>query len=217
MKVDNALVLSPHTDDMELGAGGTVRKLVECGIHVKSIVFSDCKESVDTSVYGEDTLRKECKAAAAHLGVKDLEILEIPVREFPKHRQAILETIYKARKKLRPDLVLTSWVNDLHQDHRTVACETARAFMKSSSSVWSYQVPGACPGFNPQLFVILNDRELDEKIEMLYEYESQVGRRLYFDKQKLRGFMEYFGTFAGVRYAEGFVQNRGIIHEFAGP
>lgn len=214
IKVSKALILSPHTDDMELGAGGTVRRIVESGAEVKSVVFSDCKKSVDTSVYQEDTLRRECEAAAVHLGISDLEILQIPVREFPQYRQEILEKIYEVRNSFEPDLVLTSWIHDLHQDHRTLARETVRACMKSPSSVWSYQVPGACPGFDPQLFIILKEEDVEKKIEMLYKYESQVERRIYFEKQKIRGFMEYFGAFARTRYAEGFVENRGIINGF---
>lgn len=216
INVSNALVLSPHTDDMELGAGGTVRKLVESGAHVKSLVFSDCKKSVDTSKYSEDKLRKECEAAAKHLGIEDLTILEIPVREFPKYRQEILERIYNIRSNFEPELVLTTWIHDLHQDHRTVARETVRAFMKSPSSVWSYQVPGACPGFDPQLFVLLDEAEVEEKIKMLNKYPSQVERRIYFANQKIKGFLEYFGAFARAKYAEGFVQNRGIIRGFNG-
>jgi LmbE family N-acetylglucosaminyl deacetylase len=99
-KVENVLVLSPHTDDMEIGAGATIRFLVESGANVKSIVFSDCKESVDTSKYPEDILRKECKAAATHLGISDLTIMSYPVRKFPSMRQEILEDIYSFRSIL---------------------------------------------------------------------------------------------------------------------
>jgi len=199
---------------MELGAGGTVRKLVDSGAYVKSLVFSDCKKSVDTSKYAEDSLRRECELAAEHLGIQDHTVLEIPVREFPKHRQEILERIYSVRRDFEPDLVLTTWIHDLHQDHRTVARETVRAFMKSPSSVWSYQVPGACPGFDPQLFVLLSEEEAEKKVNLLHKYKSQVERRIYFRRTKIKGFLQYFGAFVRSEYAEGFVQNRGIITGF---
>ena len=105
-KIDRVLVISAHTDDMELGAGGTVRKMVESGVAVSSLVFSDCRKSVDTSKFPIDILEKECKAAASHLGIKDLTILQTPVREFPANRQEILEKIYEFRKKKKPDLVI---------------------------------------------------------------------------------------------------------------
>ncbi len=56
--LNNVLVLSAHTDDMEVGAGATVRLLVESGASVKSIVFGDCKKSVDTTKIPEYILRQ---------------------------------------------------------------------------------------------------------------------------------------------------------------
>ncbi|GAH10887.1 unnamed protein product, partial [marine sediment metagenome] len=97
-QVNNVLVLSAHTDDMEIGAGATIRWLVESGANVKSVVFSDCKESVDTTKYPEDILRQECQAAADFIGITDLTILSFPVRKFPSIRQEILETIYNFRR-----------------------------------------------------------------------------------------------------------------------
>ena len=213
-KIDRVLVISAHTDDMELGAGGTVRKIVECGAHVKSVVFSDCRKSVDTSKFPEDVLAKECGVAAAHIGIKDLTILETPVREFPKHRQDILEVLYEIRKRDRFDLVLTSWHGDLHQDHRVVAEETRRAFMKTDTTVLAYEVPGNCPGFTPQVFIPLSEEEVGLKVEMLQSYKSQVARRGYFEINAIKSLMGYQGNHIGFLYAEAFVQQRGIVSGF---
>ena len=214
LKTKKALILSPHTDDMELGAGGTVRKLVEAGVEVKSVVFSDCKQSVDTSTYSQDILVKECNAAANHLGVKNISILEYPVRHFPKYRQEILEEIYSIRKQFGPDLVITSWNRDMHQDHKTVGEEAIRAFMRTGTSIWMYQVPGTCPNFSPHVFVELTEGDVEKKIEMLHKYESQVVRRDYFQPPKIHAFLNFGGTFIGVDYAETFHQEKSIITDF---
>ena len=161
--IENVLVLSAHTDDMEVGAGGTIRKLVESGAKVKSVVFSDCKASVDTTKFPTDALRHECEAAAKHIGIKDLTIHGLPVRYLPLHRQDILEMIYKLRKENEFDLVFTTWAEDLHQDHRTVAEETFRAFMKTHVSVLSYEIAGNSPGFTPEIFISLTKSEIDKK------------------------------------------------------
>ena len=212
LRIESALVLSPHTDDMELGAGATVRKLIDRGVRVKSLVFSDCKKSVPSG-HPKDTLRKECQAAAAHLGIQDLAILELPVREFPKHRQDILEEIFSVRKEMNPDLVLAPWKDDLHQDHSTIGKEALRAFMRTSSSIWSYQVPGVCPGFNPNIYIPLTEEGVQSKIEMLQSYETQAIelKRDYFSPEKIRGFLSYFGTFARIPYAEGFIENKSVF------
>ena len=89
------LVLSLHDDNTELGAGVTVRKLIEAGAEVKYVVSSDCRRIVDTSRYSEGILQKECSTAATHLGINDLTIHGFHVGELPKYRQEILETIHR--------------------------------------------------------------------------------------------------------------------------
>ena len=85
------------------------------------------------------------------------------------------------KKKDQFELVLTTWNGDLHQDHRVVAEETRRAFMKTKTSILAYEVPGNCPGFTPQVFIPVTEEELQLKVEMLHMYESQVDRRGYFE------------------------------------
>lgn len=211
LSVGQVLVISPHTDDMELGAGGTVRKLVEAGAEIKYVVFSDCKASVDTSKFPDGILRKECKNAANHIGIKDLTILEIPVRRFPEHRQEILEYLYSLRKENNFNLVFTTWEGDLHQDHNTVANETKRAFMKTGTSILSYEVPGNCPDFAPQVFFEISEKEVEIKVEMLQLYKSQVARRGYFEIDAIKSLMGYQGHHIGAPYAEAFQIERGVI------
>ncbi len=213
-KIKRALIISAHTDDMELGAGGTARKMVEAGIEVTFLVFSDCRKSIDTSRFPIDALEKECKAAALHIGINDVTILQTPVREFPTYRQDILEKIYEFRKEKKPDLVISTWYGDLHQDHKVVAEETRRAFMKTDTGILSYEVPGNCPGFTPQVFIPLTQEEVDKKIEMLQLYKSQVARRGYFEINAIKSLMGYQGNHIGYPYAEAFVQERGFVESF---
>jgi LmbE family N-acetylglucosaminyl deacetylase len=212
LRIERALILSPHTDDVELGAGATVRKLIERGVRVKSLVFSDCKKSVPSGS-PEDILGKECQIAAAHLGIEDLTILKYPVREFPRNRQKILQKLINVRNEMEPDLVIAPWKDDLHQDHSTLGREALRAFMRTNSSIWSYQVPGVCPGFNPNIYIPLTEEDVQSKIDMLQSYETQVVKlkRDYFTADKIRGFLSYFGTFARIPYAEGFVDNKSVF------
>jgi LmbE family N-acetylglucosaminyl deacetylase len=214
--IDKALVLSAHTDDMELGAGATVRKLVEAGVEVRSIVFSDCKKSVDTENYPIDVLRTECSAAAKHLGIDELTIHEFEVRTFPKFRDSILQLIVKQKKSNNFDLVLSNWVGDIHQDHRVVAEETIRAFMKTETAILQYEIPGNCPSFTPNAFVPITEEQVSQKLEMLRQYESQVVRREYFKEEAIKSHVGYHGHRVGVPYAEGFVQYALSVKSFNG-
>ena len=74
------LVLSPHTDDGELGAGGTIAKLVECGSHITYFAFSAPTAG----------LKEECKKSLEVLGVNEFRIFDIQVRLFPSLRQKSL-------------------------------------------------------------------------------------------------------------------------------
>jgi len=166
------LVLSPHTDDGELGAGGTIARLVENGSKITHFAFSAPR----------DILKKECKRCLEVLGIKDYEIFDFNVRHFPELRQEILEILFEYNKKAKPDLVLTPSTNDLHQDHQTVTSEALRAF--KSSTIFGYDV--------------------QKKIEALWNYETQISERHYFDKEYLRGLTRSRGAQIGVKYAEAF-------------
>lgn len=192
MNVDTVLALSPHTDDAELGAGGTLAKLKRQGAEVTMFGFSAPRE----------VNRDEFKASAALLGADKLEIFDFETRRFLPDRQEILQILYDYNEEFQPDLVLTPSTADLHQDHEVVTDEVMRAFR--SSTVLGYELPWNNIHFNQTGFVELEDRDIDLKLEMLREYDSQIGRRNYFEEDYLRGLVRTRGVQIDSRYAEGF-------------
>ena len=56
------LILAPHTDDGELGCGGSIAKYAAEGTEIFYAAFSDCKKSLVAGL-SPDTLRNECKKA----------------------------------------------------------------------------------------------------------------------------------------------------------
>ena len=124
-----ALVLAPHTDDGELGAGGTISKLIENGTDVFYAAFSTAEESVPDGM-PKNILKVEVKAATKMLGIKNdnLIIFDYKVRNLNYKRQDILENLIQLRTELSPDLILMPSLNDIHQDHLTIAQEGLRAF-----------------------------------------------------------------------------------------
>jgi LmbE family N-acetylglucosaminyl deacetylase len=200
----HALFLSAHADDTEFGCGGLIQKLIAAGTKVTSLVFSIAEEAADTSKYPRDIRRHECEAAAKVLGIKDLQILSFPVRTFPSCRQQILQAIVDIRNENDFDLVLTHWLEDIHQDHQVVAVESLRAFKGGESTVMSYEVPLDCQSFSPNVFVPLTESEVERKIEAIWCYQSEVARRNYFSKDMIRSALGYRGPFARTIYAEAF-------------
>ena len=92
----NVYVLAPHTDDGELGAGGTISKLVESGANVYYFAFSTAEQSVPEG-FPKNILKKEVIKATSKLGIKkeNVIIYNYEVRKLNYARQEILESLIK--------------------------------------------------------------------------------------------------------------------------
>ena len=115
-KYKNILVLAPHTDDGELGAGGTINKLIENGANVYYAAFSTAEESVPDG-WPKDILKTEVKKATQKLGIdgNDLFIFNYQVRKLNYVRQEILEELIRIREQIDPELILMPCIHDIHQ------------------------------------------------------------------------------------------------------
>jgi N-acetylglucosamine malate deacetylase 1 len=206
MNLEKILVLSPHTDDAELGAGGTIAKFIDEGKKIFYVAFSGCETSVPKGM-PKDTLRKECKKSTKALGLSpdSVRILDYQVRTFPEHRQIILEEMIKIKHELNPDLVLIPSSNDMHQDHSTIYWEALRAF-KKDASIFGYEHPWNNLNFSTDIFVRLTEAQVETKIKALREYESQItfSQKSYFDETNLRSLIFARGSQVNARHAEAF-------------
>lgn len=196
------LILAPHTDDGELGAGGSLARWISEGHRVHYLAFSACETSVPEG-WPEDTLRREVAAATGVLGIPSdqLRVLDYRVRQFGAERQRILQEMVDVGNELAPDLVLLPSLNDLHQDHWVIAQEGARAFKRTS--MLAYEIPWNNVSFEASGFVALDEEHVQKKIDALSCYESQSARS-YIDGEYLRAQARFRGIQAGVEYAESF-------------
>lgn len=201
-KFQNVLVLAPHTDDGELGAGGTINKIIETGGRVTYLAFSTAQESVPKG-FPRDILKTEVQDATLTLGIKpsDLIIYNYEVRKLNYRRQEILEKLIELRKNNNFDLVLIPSLNDIHQDHSTIAIEGLRAF--KSTTIWSYELLWNNLSFNTQCFVSIDEENLRAKIMALSKYKSQ-GIRNYLSPNFIRSLAISRGTQIGLPFAEVF-------------
>ena len=135
-----AVVLAPHTDDGELGCGGTMARLVEAGCEVRYVAFSIATRSLPPG-FEPDTLAREVREATAELEIPEehLTVHDFDVRTFPQNRQEILELLVALWEEWRPDVVFQPSHHDVHQDHQTIAQEGLRAFKRTT--IFGYEVP----------------------------------------------------------------------------
>ena len=203
------LILAPHTDDGEFGCGGTIAKLSETGNELYYAAFSACQQSV-LKEFPADILTTEVKAATKILGIKpeNLILFDFKVRTFNYHRQEILDELVKLKAKINPDLVFLPSMNDIHQDHHTIAVEGMRAF--KNTSLLAYEVPWNNFSFNTTSFSYLSEEHVVTKVKALQEYKSQM-HRVYANEEFIRSLAYTRGVQIGTKYAEVFDVVRWII------
>lgn len=198
----NVFVLAPHTDDGELGVGGTIAKFIENGTKVWYAAFSTAEESVPAG-YPKDILKTEVKAATKKLGILDenLIIFNYPVRKLNYVRQEILEELIKIGRNQKFDAVFMPTLGDIHQDHSTIASEGLRAF--KNTTLFGYELIWNNLSFNTQCFIKLEQRHIDTKVAALLEYQSQKHRE-YMQKDFITSLARARGVQIGSQYAEAF-------------
>src|SRR5579862_1008808 len=109
------LCLGSHSDDIEIGCGGTILSLLEAipGAEVHWVVFSA------TGIRQEEALRSAQLFAGSHLRQPALKAFQ---DGFMPYRGAEVKAVFENDlKALLPDLILTHNGNDAHQDHRLIS------------------------------------------------------------------------------------------------
>lgn len=198
------LVLAPHTDDAELGCGGTIARLIAGGAKVSVAAFSTAEESLPPGSV-PDRLRCEFLRAMEMLGVarERTFIYGYPVRRLFPYRQELLEQLVQLKRRLQPEIVFVTASSDVHQDHQVLHGEAVRAF--KDVTLWGYELPWNHITFSANAFVELTREHLDRKWAALQAYESQIEmQRPYLTCEFIYGLARVRGAQVQAEYAESF-------------
>jgi len=185
------LAISPHTDDAELGCGGTLYKLSQSG--AKVYILAVCSPT--------QTLRLEFKAATKVLGASPIT-WDYSRRYFDTERQDILDSLIDLRDKIHPDIVFAPCETDSHQDHKTIFAETERAY-KYSYGIYTSILPWNVKQAQTLCYSLLTQTQIDVKLSALACYRSQV-KRHYFNPENVLGMARDKGLACRTEYAEAF-------------
>src|SRR5262245_51973143 len=194
------LCLGAHCDDLEIGCSGTVMTLAAAspGLEVPWVVFS-----------ADDVREAEARASAAEV-LRDVPRHQLLIKRFrdgffPACIGEIKEEFEALKRVVSPDLVLTHWRGDLHQDHRTIGELTWNTFR--DHVILEYEIPKYDGDFgSPNVFVSLDDAMVRRKVDTITRsFPTQRGRswfsaELFMSVMRLRG-ME---ADASATYAEAF-------------
>jgi LmbE family N-acetylglucosaminyl deacetylase len=194
------LCLGAHADDIEIGCGGTVLRLLaeHPGSGCRWIVFSGIGER-----------EREAHASAA-LFMADAAERQVDVHDFrdghfPALLSGIKDTLEEAKRDFAPDVVFTHFRDDRHQDHRTVSEVTWQTFR--NHLILEYEIPKWDGDLGrPGLYVPLPSDTVSQKLgHLLAAFPSQRSKH-WFSEDTFRALMRLRGVecAAGEGYAEAF-------------
>jgi LmbE family N-acetylglucosaminyl deacetylase len=168
------LCLGAHCDDIEVGCGGTVLRLLS--EHPGS--------SVTWLVFASNPQRADEAKASAHDFLVQAEHADIVIKQFRDgyfpHEWASIKDAFEATKPLsRPDLILTHRRRDRHQDHNIVAELTWNTFR--DHLIVEYEIPKYEGDLGtPNLFVPLTEPIARRKLDLLARhFPSQHAKSWY--------------------------------------
>jgi LmbE family N-acetylglucosaminyl deacetylase len=185
-QLDEILVFGAHCDDVEIGCGGTLATLARSHpqARIRVVVFS-----------GDVVRAAETRAAIARLTQPDrcsVDIFEFRDGFFPVDWAAIKERFEALKATCKPDLVLTHYERDRHQDHRTICELTWNTFR--NHLVLEYEIPKYDGDLGqPNAFVGLTEEIVQLKLNTLMSsFSSQLGKH-WFSNDLFSGLMRIRG------------------------
>lgn len=190
------LALSAHTDDIEFACGASINRWIREGAEIHAVSFT-CG----------DACKEEFFKASESLKINPT-LLDYPVRNFPEHRQSILDALLKLERDIKPTLVLVPSSTDTHQDHQVIREEGFRAFKRCS--LLGYEMPQNNLSFQTNLFVKFDGADLLAKLRAISCYGSQSNRP-YISREFIESLARVRGMQAGCKYAEAYEVIRWMI------
>lgn len=209
------LVVSPHTDDETLGAGGIILKYANTGNEVYWLNVTNAKEEYGYTKEEEWRGKEQVEKVANLYGVKEYIDLNLEPAGLDKYRTSELVRLFaEIVKKIEPQVVIIPYKNDVHTDHRIVfetmySCTKAfrypsirKVLCMEIISETDYAV--ADEGFVPNYYVDISDY-IDKKIDIMKVYESEIGNSPFpRNEEAIRGLAKYRAAACNAHYAEAF-------------
>ena len=193
------LCLGAHSDDIEIGCGGTILRLL-AGQQEIEIVWV---------VFGAGGKREqEARGSAAFFlsQAKNENIIVKGFRDsFFPFEGAQIKGFFEELKPISPDLIFTHYRKDAHQDHRLIEELTWNTFR--NHFILEYEIPKYDGDMGqPNVFVPLDKEIYEKKVRYLMEaFETQRSKQ-WFGKETFLGLMRLRGMecVAPSGYAEAF-------------
>ena len=203
----NVLFLGAHSDDIEIGCGGTILRLIReyPDVQITWVVFSALGERGLEARNSADDFLQDVHG-------KNVIVHEFRDGYFPYRGAEIKDIFERLKQETTPDLIFTHCRHDLHQDHRLL-CELTWNTWRDHF-ILEYEIPKYDGDLGrPNVFVPLTAATCEKKVGLIMEtFLSQQGRswfqrETFFSLMRLRG-ME---CNAPSGYAEAFYGRKMVL------
>lgn len=192
------LCIGAHSDDIEIGCGATLLSLqrLQPALKIIWVVFS-----------AEPPRDQEARSSAHAFLTKgaghEIRIHAFRTSFFPYQGEAIKEAFEVLKEDISPDLILTHYRDDRHQDHRALSDFTWNTFRHHL--IWEYEIPKYDGDIGtPNLFLPVPDEIAEHKVSALLRHFQTQNNKHWFTADLFQAMMRIRGMECGTRYAEAF-------------
>lgn len=201
------LCLGAHCDDIEIGCGATlveIRRQAPGTRFVWAVFSGDAARESETRQAGRRLLGPDAAL--------EVEVGRFRGSYFPGDWTAIKDSFEALKDRVEPDLVLTHWLEDRHQDHRVVAELTWNTFR--DHTILEYEIPKFDGDLGrPGLYVPLTAEAVEAKVAALMECFPSQRSRAWFRPEVFRALMTLRGVEcnAASGFAEAFHSRKFVL------
>jgi LmbE family N-acetylglucosaminyl deacetylase len=196
--VRRVLCLGAHSDDIEIGLGGTLLQLAAqvSDLEIRWFVFSAPGSRADEA-------RRSADEYLTGLARKEIHIGSFRESYFPSEWVSIKDWFEELKAKFEPDVVFTHYRDDRHQDHRVLsdlAWNTFRNHLILEYEILKYDGDLG----KPNLFVPLSEQVSNRKIELLLKHFKTQATKHWFTRDTFEAMLRIRGIEAATGRAEAF-------------
>jgi LmbE family N-acetylglucosaminyl deacetylase len=191
------LVVGAHPDDIEIGAGATILRLLDERLG-SSILWMIASATPDRAAEARASSAAFSNAAAS----SEVIVGNLPDGRLPAASTAVKDLL-ESIKGQPFDLILAPHLDDAHQDHRLVAETVWQTFRHHL--VAAYEIPKYDGDLGrPNLFVDIDEATLKRKIDLLQKHFPSQHDRTWWGADTVRAIARLRGIEAATQYAEAF-------------
>ncbi|MDZ8134455.1 MAG: PIG-L deacetylase family protein [Nostoc sp. DedQUE04] len=194
------LCLGSHCDDIEIGCGGTILKLIE---NYQDVV-------IYWVVFSSNEQRAQEATISANLFLKGIPVKKIIIKNFrdgflPFEGIEVKECFEQLKQEFSPDIIFTHHRDDRHQDHRLISDLTWNTFR--NHLILEYEIPKYDGDLGiPNFFVHLNETLCHRKIQYILDAFATQNNKQWFTEETFRAILRIRGIESNSpsKYAEAF-------------